>query len=256
MRRIRAAGTVLAIVPVALASSAVPASAARSDLGGEVPPWQVTAAWGFDGVGADGSVSDASGHGHVLSLAGSWSPSVGSAGTGAGRFVAQSFGTADGATLVPGTEEVAVTAVVRSLVPNPTADSPNVLQHGLYSDPSQVKMQITKDGKGRAACRFKGSAGSLLLTGPTTNVTDGGWHSVTCWRAGATLGVTVDGVTVTRTREVGSISPSRPLTVAARGLAPGDLSDQFSGDLDAVVWALGPDARTAAPAYAEVLTRP
>jgi hypothetical protein len=250
MRRILAASTVALMISVVLVATAGGASAAPD------VPAQVAAAWAFDGVGADAVVVDATGRGRSLTLAGAWTEVDGLAGSRAGRFLAQSFGSGDATGLTPGTADVAVTAVLRGLVPNPTRDSPNVFQHGLYNDPSQLKMQIAKDGTGRAGCRFKGSSGALLLTGPSVNVTDGGWHSVTCWRTGRTLGVTVDGMTVTKVKDVGAIQPTRPFTVAARGMGAGDLSDQFVGDLDVVVWALGADARTAAPAYAAALAQP
>lgn len=215
------------------------------------PPSQVVAAWAFDAAGADGTIGDVSGLGHPLAVAGRWSLGSGSAGTGAVRFTAQSFGT----TMLPAPEasEVAVTAVLRSLVPKPFKDTPNVLQDGLFGDPSQVKMQLAKTTKGEAQCRFKGSLGAILLNGPSVAVNDGAWHTVTCWRQGATVGVTVDAKTTTAVFDVGSISPIRPMTVAARGLLQGDLSDQFIGDIDAVVWAAGDGARSAAPTYAAAL---
>jgi len=172
------------------------------------------------------------------------------------RLDLQSFGTNPTKTMSPFTSEVAVTAVLRTWVPKPTGDHPNVLQHGEYGDPAQLKMQITKDGTGRVNCRFKGTLNKVVVTGPAIDVTDGGWHSVTCWRKGAVVGATVDGVTRTRTRDVGSIQPIRPLTVAARGLAPGDASDQFRGDIDTIVWAIGAGATTQAPAYAAALAVP
>lgn len=251
MRRLLTAG-LLAAVPSVLVTAG-PIGPAWADV---AVPAQVAAAWTFDTLSPDGLVADASGHAHPLTLAGSWTSTPGSAGTAAGRFAPQSFGSADGTGLAGGTDEVAVTAVLRSAVKDPTLDTPNVLQHGLYGDASQLKMQIAKDGTGRAGCRFKGTLGNLLLTGPAIDVTDGGWHGVTCWRKAGTVGVTVDGLTVTKAKEVGSIVPTRPLTVAARGLGRGDLSDQFAGDLDVVVWAVGTDARTVAPTYAAALTAP
>ncbi|HYN75850.1 MAG TPA: hypothetical protein VEV13_06595 [Candidatus Limnocylindria bacterium] len=243
-------GLVIVVPAVLLVSQALPADAAPAI------PSQVAAAWTFDSVGTASAASDASGHGRDLTLSGSWSPSPGSAGTDAARFGARSFGSNGDLSLAPGPADVAVTVLMRSLVNRPTADSPNVVQMGLYSDPGQLKLQISKNGTGRAECRFKGTAGNLLLAGPAIDVTDGGWHAVTCWRQGGTVGVSVDGVSSTRARAVGSIGSIRPLTVAARGLAPTDASDQFVGDLDVVVWAVGADARAAAESYATSLAKP
>ncbi len=246
VRRPLTVSVLLLAVPAALA--VLPSAGAAS------APWQVRAAWQFDSISA-GRVADASGHGRALRLAGNWSAVSGSTGTGAARFSLQSYGTVGGAGPRALRQEVAVTAVLRSQVRRPTGDHPNVLQHGHYTDRSQIKMQITKDGTGRASCRFAGSRAHGVVTGPGIDVSDGGWHSVTCWRRGATLGITVDGVQRTRQRDVGSIDPTRALTLAARGLAAGAASDQFAGDLDAVVWAIGDGARKAAPQYAAQLVR-
>jgi len=241
---------------VALFALVVSGPAQSATAGPVVVPPQVAAAWSFDTVGPDGQVVDASGHGRVLGLEGAWSVVPGASGTQAAELSLQSYGSAPDLSLAPGVNDVAVTAVLRALVKRPMQDSPNILQLGLFSDPGQVKMQISKDGRGRAECRFKGPAGALIVVGPATDITDGSWHSVTCWRQGGTLGVTVDGVTTSKGRTVGKISAVRPLTVGARGLAAGDRSDQFLGDLDVVVWAVGTNARTASVDYAGQLIRP
>jgi hypothetical protein len=215
---------------------------------------QVVSAWSFDQVGADGSVADVSGLGQSMILSGAFTSTDGRGNTPAVRFSAQSFGTAS--VPAPGTSEVAVTVVFRSLVPKPFHDTPNLLQAGLFNDPSQIKLQLAKAAKGEAQCRFKGSRGALLVTGPKISVTDGAWHTATCWRQGATVGVTVDGSTVTKSIDVGSIEPIRAMTVAARGLLPGDLTDQFLGDIDAVTWAIGDGARSSAVSYASGLAWP
>lgn len=245
VRRPLTISVLLLALPVTLA--VVPSAGAAP-----TPPWQVHAAWRFDTI-STGSVADASGHGRSLRLAGEWSAVTGRSGTGAARFDMQSYGTVSGRGPSAGVREVAVTAVLRSTVRRPTGDHPNVLQHGLFADRSQIKMQITKDGTGRASCRFAGTRAGVVVTGPAIDVTDGGWHSVTCWRRDGTLGVTVDGVHRVRHREVGSIDPIRPMTVAARGLTAGAASDQFCGDLDVVVWAVGDGARQAAVKYATTL---
>lgn len=247
-RRLVASSVVALGVPAALL--AIPAADAVP-----TPPRQVRAAWHFDGLDESGKVADVSGHSRTLTLAGTWSRVSGAAGTGAVRFQSQSYATVSGQGPASGTQEIAVTAVIRSLVQRPTGDHPNVLQHGRFSDRSQVKMQITKDGTGRASCRFAGARNAVVVTGPSIDVSDGRWHTVTCWRRGSTIGVTVDGTPRTRTRDVGSIDPDRPLTIGDRGIKPGDASDQFSGDVDVVVWAIGDGARTAAASYAEALAR-
>jgi len=252
-RTIRRPTAAAAAVTAALLALALSPSARAA---APVPPASVKAAWTFNVVDANNRVADVSGHSRPLTLSGMWSRVDGSAGTKAVRFDLQSFGTNPTKTMSPFTSEVAVTAVLRTWVPKPTGDHPNVLQHGEYGDPAQLKMQITKDGTGRVNCRFKGTLNKVVVTGPAIDVTDGGWHSVTCWRKGAVVGATVDGVTRTRTRDVGSIQPIRPLTVAARGLAPGDASDQFRGDIDTIVWAIGAGATTQAPAYAAALAVP
>lgn len=241
---------------LALAAIGPAGLAERAVAGPVVVPPTVAAAWAFDAVGPDGQVADESGHGRVLGLAGVWSTVPGASGTGAAEFVLQSYGSTPGLSLAPGLNDFAVTAVLRTLVKRPTQDSPNVLQLGLFADPGQLKMQISKDGQGRGECRFKGTSAALIVAGPAIDITDGSWHSLSCWRQGGTLGVTVDGVTASKVKSVGKISAVRPLTVAARGLASGDRSDQFLGDLDVVVWAVGADARAASTDYAGNLIGP
>jgi hypothetical protein len=180
----------------------------------------------------------------------------GASGTGAVMFNDQSFGSSPDVSLAPGVKDVAVTAVLRTSVKRPTVDSPNILQMGLFTDPGQLKMQISKDGTGRAECRFKGTTGALIVPGPAIDVSDGYWHTVTCWRQGGNLGITVDGVMTSRPKMVGTMGAVRPITVGARGLAASDRSDQFRGDLDAVVWALGTDSRAASIGFAAQLIVP
>lgn len=245
MRRVSTAAGVTALFCAVLL---VPGSA-----GAEAAslPSQVVAAWSFDEVTPEGSVANLAAPGGPLLLGGAWSVVSGSTGTPAVSFATQSFGSTE--VPDPATQEFAVSVVLRNLKPEPFTDSPNVVQDGLYRDPGQIKLQLSKKSDGRAECRFKGTTGAVLLHGPAIKVTDGAWHTVTCWRQAYTVGVTVDGVTVSKSVDVGSITSERPLTVAGRGLGPGDLSDQFVGDLDALVWAVGDGAREAAPAAADTL---
>jgi Laminin G domain len=210
-------------------------------------PSQVVAAWSFDQV-AGHQVDDVSGHGRTLALAGAWDASAGKAGTLAAAFEKQSYGSVSVPS--PGNQDVAVTVVFRETNPLPLTDSPNLVQLGLYGDPGQIKAQIADDGHGRAQCRFKGTAGKVLLTGPSIDVSNGAWHKVTCWRQGNKVGVTVDGSAVSKKLKIGSITVKRSSTVAGRGLAHQDASDQFVGKIDALIWAIGDGSRAASISYA------
>lgn len=246
-RRTRTQVAALAAVAVGVGLAPIWATAADASS----VPGQVRAAWSFDDVTKAGKVSDFSGHGNPMALSGAWSATSGKAGTTAAEFGQQSVGSVSVPS--PGDDDFAVTLVLKELNPLPLTDSPNLFQLGLYGDSGQVKVQIADTGRGQAQCRFKGTAGAVLLTGPAIDVSNGAWHKVTCWRQGGQLGVTVDGVAVKKSMKVGSIVVTRAATLAGRGLAKRDASDQFVGIVDAGVWAVGSGAKASSINYASTV---
>jgi hypothetical protein len=124
----------------------------------------------------------------------------------------------------PGAQDFRWTAVM-SMDRLNKRSTPNVAQFGLYSGP-QIKMQL--DRQGRPQCVFNGTNGRGIITAATT-VNDGGRrHVFSCWRTGATLGVTVDSASSTTTFDVGAVTPNGQPTVGNR-TATGGAKDQLFG---------------------------
>jgi hypothetical protein len=181
-----------------------------------------------------------------MSLYGDWRSVQGKVG-GAVQFdTASSYGIADGTGGRNAKKaNFALGAEFRSS-PIPNGYSGNVIQKGLWEDSGQVKLQVVPDGGGTVNCRIKGGRAAKFI-GSTILVGDSQWHSALCWREGATLGLTVDGVTTTIRADVGNIANVRPLNVANK-TASSTWTDQLVGAIDCAVFAIGADARAAASA--------
>ncbi len=233
------ARTIAAIAFVAVAGIAGPASAAEL-----VGQWPMTVVSGSaDGVGGP------------ITMQGVYSSVSGKVGS-AIKFdfnSAASFGTVDtSAPFNPGTRNFAVSAYFTTpTVPSNAGYSPNIVQKGLYTSTGQWKMQLEATPGGTiAGCRFIGSglpAGDLVNDGAGTRLDDGQWHRVTCWRVGGQYGITVDGTTTQRTRDLGNVSTSLPVRVGNKSAVAG-VQDQFQGTLDCVAYADGSNPRPAAEA--------
>ncbi|MEO8330357.1 MAG: LamG-like jellyroll fold domain-containing protein [Candidatus Nanopelagicales bacterium] len=200
----------------------------------------LVAQYNFDVINGN-TVADVTNKGHTLTLNGSWTTTTGAAGSQAVSFQPFSMGDSPSKTdLNPSTKGFAVTTVFKlpgdiSNVP----DTPNIVQKGFFNDPGQWKMQL-KPSTAIVQCRFKGTTKAVLLSSQVQGVDDGAWHTSTCWRDGTQLGVTVDGVTTQITANVGSIASGRSLRVGAKSLSAA--TDQFTGSLDYVAVAVGPNA--------------
>ncbi len=125
-------------------------------------------------------------------------------------------------------------------------DGNNILQRGLFGDPAQFKIQV--DGR-TPACRFKGSAGSVLVTSPV-KVSARTWYRVRCARSGKEMTLRLvalgSGKVWTRsaTRAIGTMSFASgvPLAVGAKLNGQGTIpasSDQFNGRLDNILVKVG-----------------
>jgi hypothetical protein len=123
-----------------------------------------------------------------------------------------------------------------------TADNGNnVVQRGLFVDPSQYKIQIDH---GRASCRVAGSAGAAVVRS-TQVITADAWYRISCSRTTRTLTLAlgrVDGA-ITRTSVsartgVVDSANSTPLSLGGKVTGTGKVvtgnSDQFNGALDNV----------------------
>lgn len=195
----------------------------------------VVASWGFDQSG--GVIEDLQPGDRDLKLSGHWSEVAGGSGDGiAIRFLATpataATAVSNGAAFNPGTGPFALTVELRG-TEDVTSGSPNVAQHGMFSDSGQIKMQLKAGGK--VGCRVKGSSRAYLFYHSSASVNDNLWHTVTCARdpASSELSVTVDG---NKFSPVGSENPgsvqvnNQPMRFAQKR-STGERSDQFIGDI-------------------------
>ena len=211
-------------------------------------PAKLRAEYTFNAINND-TVVDASGRGHLLTISGNYSQVAGPDSQAVSFAPVSRASTPHKTDLNPDGREFAVTVVFR--VPTDTStltDTPNLAQKGLWGDEAQWKVQL-KPENAAVQCRFKGSLGTRLLTSSVTDVDDGDWHTATCWRSAAQIGVTVDGVDTSAKAATGIIANSRPMFIGAKSLSSS--TDQFTGDIDYVALAVGDEAaqlsRQAAP---------
>jgi len=211
-------------------------------------PAKLRAEYTFDTI-SNNTVADASGRGHLLTISGNYSQTAGPDSPAVSFAPISRASTPHKTDLNPDGREFAVTVVFR--IPSDTStltDTPNLAQKGFWGDPAQWKMQL-KPEVAAVQCRFKGTLGARLLTSSVTDVDDGAWHTATCWRSGAQIGVTVDGIDTSAAAATGDIANSRPMLIGAKSLTSS--TDQFTGDIDYVAVAVGDEAaqlsRSAAP---------
>lgn len=134
-------------------------------------------------------------------------------------------------------------------------DGDNLLQRGLFTDVSQVKVQVDH---GVPSCRVAGDAGELVASTRVT-VERGAWYRVRCVRQAGSLTIRLAALVrpaaggppvasdleqSTVTGDVGALSwpTATPFTVGAKATAGGELvrseTDQFNGAVDDVYLAL------------------
>jgi hypothetical protein len=203
-------------------------------------PAKLMAEYTFDAIGNNGGVIDTSGRGHRLTLSGKYSRTNGPS-SPAVAFAPISRATTPHQTdLNPDGREFAVTVTFR--LPGDTSaltDTPNLAQKGFWGDDGQWKVQL-EPVAAAIQCRLKGTLGARLLTSSVTGVDDAAWHTVTCWRSGNQMGVTVDGRDTSVTSPTGVISNTRPMLIGAKSLT--SATDQFTGAIDYVSVAAGDNA--------------
>lgn len=137
----------------------------------------------------------------------------------------------------PGTNNFAMGIVFTSKsIPNSDRYTGNLMQKGLFGDSGQVKLQLVSAAQGSVDCRIKGTRGARVITSKV-NVDDGARHMAVCWRAGAAVGITVDGAVTSVNWDPGSVRNSKRLTVGNKSAAGGS-SDQHFGRTDFVTWVI------------------
>ncbi len=157
--------------------------------------------------------------------------------------------------LNPGPAPFAFGADIRLAAPSQSSvgddDGNNVVQRGLYADPTQYKLEVDE---GLVTCRLKGSTGELTVTSKTP-IEPATWYRLRCLRRADSVTLTVirwaaDGST-TRSQDrgtgaTGDLTPPDagvPLTIGGKLSADGERieaqSDQFNGLIDNVVLEIG-----------------
>lgn len=180
-----------------------------------------------------------------LTLYGLWRPAAGAV-DDAVEFYDKStaYGIAEGSENDnPDTNDFALGVTFTSAPPDSGVGfSGNVVQKGRASQVGQVKISTLPTPRGGAAfCRVEGTNGYQLLKSKVV-IDDGAYHSAVCWREGATIGLSVDGETVTLAWDPGSVSNDEPVRIGNQA-AEGNWTDQHFGKNDCVVWVIGVGAR-------------
>jgi hypothetical protein len=193
----------------------------------------VVASWEFDQVA--GVIQDLQAGDNDLTLSGHWSSVSGSGSDpSAIRFEATpavaATTAAKGQNFNPGTGSFALTVVFRA-TKDVTSGTPNLAQHGRFTDTGQIKIQLAPGGK--AGCRIKGDRTAYLFYHPTASANDNMWHTVTCSRSGSDVFVTLDGVVFSPagTENPGSIAVSGQTLRFAQKPQTSSVPDQFIGDI-------------------------
>jgi hypothetical protein len=129
--------------------------------------------------------------------------------------------------VAPGSSDFSYEAVM-SMDSRRDQSTPNVFQYGRYGT-HQVKLQLSP--KGKAQCVLRGTGGRVKITSKAPSLDDGGRrHTFSCWRAGTSVGVTLDGRVTSTLFDLGSVVPSGRATAGNK--APnGDASDQLFGKI-------------------------
>lgn len=117
-------------------------------------------------------------------------------------------------------------------------DGPNIMQQGLSVEPMQFKLQImhgSTPASHRGNCRIRGTTGSIIAFGPSIDVADGNWHTITCTKyadtsAGTSVLATVDGIAgkpKVSHQPLGEILPTGQVRLGGRSTTAG--SDSLDG---------------------------
>ncbi|WP_412746525.1 LamG-like jellyroll fold domain-containing protein [Krasilnikovia sp. MM14-A1004] len=224
---------------------------ARSAGGPPPPASPFVASYNFDSTVADGTFDDGSGHGHLLKAfaANGAVATLVPHGTGQAvlfppkcavaatcpRLNLQAANTAD---LNPGTRDLRFGAAVR-LAAAETSSGENIVQKGYSTSGGQYKLQV--DGaSGKPSCVMSDqNSPTLYVAKSSLSISDGGWHTLECRRAGTSLTIRVDDVqrgaaTIPVTL---SVVTTQPLRMGGKGLAVNN--DQYHGYLDDVWLSIG-----------------
>lgn len=123
-------------------------------------------------------------------------------------------------------DDVHISFSLRTTTVPPTPDY-DLFRKGQYPG-QEYKVELQPNGQ--VSCDFRGSlANYTLQAGPDLH--DGKWHHVVCEKFSTTVQLTIDGVTYTKARTIGSISNNYNIVI---GAYPN--GDFYQGDLDEVIF--------------------
>lgn len=147
------------------------------------------------------------------------------------------------ADLNPRTENFALGVLVKpDSLPSVSGYSGNIGQKGYATRVyGQVKLSYhLHNGIATVSCRVKGTNDGRTAYS-NVSVDDSNWHRVICFRDGAYIGVSVDGVVKRREVNTGDIVNPEPVRFGNKSDSA-DLSDQYVGDLAHGTWKVSSDA--------------
>jgi hypothetical protein len=133
-------------------------------------------------------------------------------------------------TLNPGSSAYTVSLYfMTSVKPNRSVGDYDLIRKGL-STTSGGDWKVEVLGNGHVFCHFRGSSGSVNLTG-SSNIVNGAWHSIVCSSTSTGTTLVVDGKTQAKTTaRSGSLSNSASLMVGAKNAT----EDLTTGTLDEI----------------------
>lgn len=213
----------------------VPAVAVIALSAGPVSAASPTALWHMD-ESSGNVMNDSSGHGYSGTLTNVQTGASGINGSKAYGFNGSSSKVVvpDAAGLNPGTRDLVVS--VNVAITAAPADDYDLIRKGLQSTSGgDWKIEIVNvNGAAVARCYLRGSTGSWQkTTGP--DLADGSWHTITCERHATSVQMSVDGTVWKKTKTIGSLSNSAPLSIGAK--AGG--GDWTKGRIDEVSLTIG-----------------
>jgi hypothetical protein len=180
------------------------------------------------------SIAGNNGTAHSISLA------AGSTGQGYSFNGSSSYAIVPSSTaseLDPGTQDFTVTVHIKpNGLPNSGDEDADIIRKGVYANsPGEFKMEYYPNGK--MLCGFKGTGptGYKEVGGPENlpgnpALSLGTWHTVQCIKTSTQIKLVVDGMTFTKSADLGSISNSDDILIGVH--SPG--SEEFNGVLDEV----------------------
>jgi concanavalin A-like lectin/glucanase superfamily protein len=134
--------------------------------------------------------------------------------------------------LNPGSANVTIQASVKP-TSLPTSGDFDIIRKG--DSPSQLyKVEILQSGA--LFCQFRGSNGIAAVTSVKTIKPNSGFHTIKCIKTNTNLRAIVDGTSIGKTANIGSITNQAPVVIGAH---TGGNNDFYKGVMDEVSITIG-----------------